>query len=163
MQIPLWNILNWKKHVARWRYVHLVNFIYIHFFVGGAAVTEEVVPGYKFSRASYVLSLLRNWGVMYSAHDDCYSSCILVNHYTTGDYHPPCSLHMYCSWLPWLVHFIAADWLMQYNSSCTLLLTPVMYGGDFAPWTVSHRLPWIYTYIIWNTDLHLNYIIQIFI
>ncbi|KAF0294189.1 Pyridine nucleotide-disulfide oxidoreductase domain-containing protein 2 [Amphibalanus amphitrite] len=27
--------------------------------VGGAAVTEEVVPGYKFSRASYLLSLLR--------------------------------------------------------------------------------------------------------
>lgn len=27
--------------------------------IGGAAVTEEIVPGYKFSRASYVLSLLR--------------------------------------------------------------------------------------------------------
>lgn len=27
--------------------------------VGGAAVTEEVVPGYKFSRASYLLSLMR--------------------------------------------------------------------------------------------------------
>ena len=27
--------------------------------VGGAAITEEVVPGYKFSRASYLLSLLR--------------------------------------------------------------------------------------------------------
>ena len=27
--------------------------------VGGAAVTEEIIPGYKFSRASYVLSLLR--------------------------------------------------------------------------------------------------------
>ena len=27
--------------------------------VGGAAVTEEIVPGYKFSRASYVISLLR--------------------------------------------------------------------------------------------------------
>ena len=27
--------------------------------VGGAAVTEEIVPGYKFSRASYLLSLLR--------------------------------------------------------------------------------------------------------
>ncbi|XP_078589270.1 pyridine nucleotide-disulfide oxidoreductase domain-containing protein 2-like [Branchiostoma floridae x Branchiostoma japonicum] len=27
--------------------------------IGGAAVTEEMVPGYKFSRASYVLSLLR--------------------------------------------------------------------------------------------------------
>ncbi|XP_066277356.1 pyridine nucleotide-disulfide oxidoreductase domain-containing protein 2-like [Branchiostoma lanceolatum] len=27
--------------------------------IGGAAVTEELVPGYKFSRASYVLSLLR--------------------------------------------------------------------------------------------------------
>ena len=27
--------------------------------VGGAAITEEIVPGYKFSRASYVLSLLR--------------------------------------------------------------------------------------------------------
>eukprot|EP00092_Neocalanus_flemingeri_P033858 GFUD01036819.1.p1 GENE.GFUD01036819.1~~GFUD01036819.1.p1 ORF type:complete len:586 (+),score=126.61 GFUD01036819.1:107-1864(+) len=27
--------------------------------VGGAAVTEEIVPNYKFSRASYVLSLLR--------------------------------------------------------------------------------------------------------
>ncbi|XP_067948100.1 pyridine nucleotide-disulfide oxidoreductase domain-containing protein 2-like [Watersipora subatra] len=27
--------------------------------VGGAAVTEEIVPGYKFSRCSYVLSLLR--------------------------------------------------------------------------------------------------------
>ena len=27
--------------------------------VGGAAVTEEMVPGFKFSRASYVLSLLR--------------------------------------------------------------------------------------------------------
>ena len=27
--------------------------------VGGAAVTEEIVPGFKFSRASYVLSLLR--------------------------------------------------------------------------------------------------------
>ena len=27
--------------------------------LGGAAVTEELVPGFKFSRASYVLSLLR--------------------------------------------------------------------------------------------------------
>ena len=27
--------------------------------VGGAAVTEEIVKGYKFSRASYVISLLR--------------------------------------------------------------------------------------------------------
>jgi len=27
--------------------------------LGGAAVTEEIIPGYKFSRASYVLSLLR--------------------------------------------------------------------------------------------------------
>lgn len=27
--------------------------------VGGAAVTEEIVPGFKFSRASYVLGLLR--------------------------------------------------------------------------------------------------------
>lgn len=27
--------------------------------VGGAAVTEEIVPGFRFSRASYVLSLLR--------------------------------------------------------------------------------------------------------
>ena len=27
--------------------------------VGGASVTEEIVPGYKFSRASYILSLLR--------------------------------------------------------------------------------------------------------
>jgi phytoene dehydrogenase-like protein len=27
--------------------------------VGGAAVTEEIVPGFMFSRASYVLSLLR--------------------------------------------------------------------------------------------------------
>ncbi|KAM8781259.1 pyridine nucleotide-disulfide oxidoreductase domain-containing protein 2 isoform 2-T2 [Rhynchonycteris naso] len=27
--------------------------------IGGAAVTEEIVPGYKFSRASYLLSLLR--------------------------------------------------------------------------------------------------------
>lgn len=29
------------------------------YILGGAAVTEEVVPGFKFSRASYVLSLLR--------------------------------------------------------------------------------------------------------
>eukprot|EP00731_Ephydatia_muelleri_P020514 Em0013g241a len=27
--------------------------------LGGAAVTEEIIPGYKFSRASYALSLLR--------------------------------------------------------------------------------------------------------
>ncbi|XP_078268840.1 LOW QUALITY PROTEIN: pyridine nucleotide-disulfide oxidoreductase domain-containing protein 2 [Rhinoraja longicauda] len=27
--------------------------------IGGAAVTEEIIPGFKFSRASYVLSLLR--------------------------------------------------------------------------------------------------------
>lgn len=27
--------------------------------VGGAAVTEEIIPGFKFSRASYVLGLLR--------------------------------------------------------------------------------------------------------
>ena len=27
--------------------------------VGGAAVSEEVVPGFVFSRASYLLSLLR--------------------------------------------------------------------------------------------------------
>ena len=27
--------------------------------VGGAAVTEEIVPGFRFSRASYLLSLLR--------------------------------------------------------------------------------------------------------
>ena len=29
------------------------------YIVGGAAVTEEIVPGFKFSRASYVLGLLR--------------------------------------------------------------------------------------------------------
>lgn len=29
------------------------------YVVGGAAVTEEIVPGFRFSRASYVLSLLR--------------------------------------------------------------------------------------------------------
>jgi len=28
--------------------------------VGGAAVSEEIFPGYVFSRASYLLSLLRN-------------------------------------------------------------------------------------------------------
>ncbi|KAK7071576.1 Pyridine nucleotide-disulfide oxidoreductase domain-containing protein 2, partial [Halocaridina rubra] len=27
--------------------------------IGGAAVTEEIIPGFKFSRASYVLGLLR--------------------------------------------------------------------------------------------------------
>ena len=27
--------------------------------VGGAAVTEEIIPGFKFSRASYVYSLFR--------------------------------------------------------------------------------------------------------
>jgi phytoene dehydrogenase-like protein len=27
--------------------------------LGGAAVTEEVIPGFKFSRASYLISLLR--------------------------------------------------------------------------------------------------------
>lgn len=27
--------------------------------VGGAAVTEEIIPGFKFSRASYVFSLFR--------------------------------------------------------------------------------------------------------
>ena len=27
--------------------------------LGGAAVTEEIIPGFKFSRASYLLSLLR--------------------------------------------------------------------------------------------------------
>lgn len=27
--------------------------------IGGAAVTEEIIPGFKFSRASYLLSLLR--------------------------------------------------------------------------------------------------------
>ena len=27
--------------------------------LGGAAVTEEIVPGFKFSRASYLQSLLR--------------------------------------------------------------------------------------------------------
>lgn len=27
--------------------------------VGGAAVTEEIIPGFKFSRASYLLSLMR--------------------------------------------------------------------------------------------------------
>ncbi len=29
--------------------------------VGGAAVTEEVLPGFKFSACSYVISLLRPW------------------------------------------------------------------------------------------------------
>ncbi|KAL5021047.1 hypothetical protein ScPMuIL_000202 [Solemya velum] len=29
------------------------------YIIGGAAVTEEIIPGFKFSRASYVLSLLR--------------------------------------------------------------------------------------------------------
>ena len=28
--------------------------------VGGASVSEEIFPGYTFSRASYVLSLFRN-------------------------------------------------------------------------------------------------------
>ena len=27
--------------------------------IGGAAVTEEIIPGFKFSRCSYLLSLLR--------------------------------------------------------------------------------------------------------
>lgn len=27
--------------------------------VGGAAVTEEIIPGFRFSRASYVFSLFR--------------------------------------------------------------------------------------------------------
>lgn len=27
--------------------------------IGGAAVTEEIIPGFKFSRASYVFSLFR--------------------------------------------------------------------------------------------------------
>lgn len=27
--------------------------------IGGAAVTEEIIPGFKFSRASYLLSLFR--------------------------------------------------------------------------------------------------------
>lgn len=27
--------------------------------IGGATITEEIVPGFQFSRASYVLSLLR--------------------------------------------------------------------------------------------------------
>jgi Phytoene dehydrogenase and related proteins len=27
--------------------------------LGGAAVTEEIIPGFQFSRASYLLSLLR--------------------------------------------------------------------------------------------------------
>ena len=30
------------------------------YLIGGAAVSEEIFPGFTFSRASYVLSLLRN-------------------------------------------------------------------------------------------------------
>ena len=41
----------------------LCYYIYMYYkptlSLGGAAVTEEIVAGYKFSRASYVLSLLR--------------------------------------------------------------------------------------------------------
>ncbi len=37
-----------------------IGFIHVFYlFIGGAAITEEIVPGFKFSRASYVLGLLR--------------------------------------------------------------------------------------------------------
>ena len=35
------------------------NSFWLTYVTGGCAVTEEIVPGFKFSRASYLLSLLR--------------------------------------------------------------------------------------------------------
>ena len=39
--------------------MEVVTLPHLDFNSGGAAVTEEIVPGYKCSRASYVRSLLR--------------------------------------------------------------------------------------------------------
>ena len=55
--------------------------------LGGAAVTEEIIPGFKFSRASYLLSLLRPQIVkdlelkrhglkVYLRHPDSYTPCL---------------------------------------------------------------------------------------
>lgn len=38
--------------------------------IGGAAVTEELVPGFKFSRCSYLQSLLRPSVIKYLLFDD---------------------------------------------------------------------------------------------
>ena len=50
-----WHRLLWKFATTNFRTCVLER----RHIVGGAAVTEEIVPGYKFSRASYLLSLLR--------------------------------------------------------------------------------------------------------
>ena len=44
--------------------------------VGGAAVTEEIVPGFKFSRASYLLSLLRPTIVDHLELEVCVRACV---------------------------------------------------------------------------------------
>lgn len=50
--------------------------------LGGAAVTEEIVPGFKFSRASYLVSLLRpqivkelKLKVRYNTNKELWSVC----------------------------------------------------------------------------------------
>ena len=56
------NYLTWFISFYLHIYLYMINRLtdqLMSFVPGGAAVTEEIVPGYKFSRASYVLSLLR--------------------------------------------------------------------------------------------------------
>lgn len=49
--------------------------------VGGAAVTEEIVPGFKFSRCSYLQSLLRPSVIRFTGHIflPLYPSLVLYN------------------------------------------------------------------------------------
>ena len=49
--------------------------------IGGAAVTEELYPGFKFSRASYLLALLRK---VLKSGDKHFTCCSTINLGITG-------------------------------------------------------------------------------
>ena len=52
--------------------------------MGGAAVTEEIVPGFKFSRASYLLSLLRPVVVKELELKVCYSHAMYSTYHVSS-------------------------------------------------------------------------------
>ena len=55
----LFNLIYFLIYLFIYNMINRLTDQLMSFVPGGAAVTEEIVPGYKFSRASYVLSLLR--------------------------------------------------------------------------------------------------------
>uniref|UniRef100_A0A2N9EPS8 Pyridine nucleotide-disulfide oxidoreductase domain-containing protein 2 n=1 Tax=Fagus sylvatica TaxID=28930 RepID=A0A2N9EPS8_FAGSY len=62
--------------------------------IGGAAVTEEIIPGFKFSRCSYLLSLLRPSIIRYESqlHKFCKFMDFLLDSHTPETLHGDSSL-----------------------------------------------------------------------